>query len=98
MCLRGNLERGGSGVTSLTSLPHPTPKQYVGSFPVDDLDTQESVWLVQQQLWALKVSEPERALPCWGSRLDPWDHPIRLPSSHRDGASKAQGRVRAKPF
>ncbi|PNJ27228.1 SH2D5 isoform 4, partial [Pongo abelii] len=29
--------------------------QYVGSFPVDDLDTQESVWLVQQQLWALKV-------------------------------------------
>ncbi|XP_070366945.1 SH2 domain-containing protein 5 isoform X6 [Equus asinus] len=30
-------------------------QQYVGSFPVDDLDTQESVWLVQQQLWALKV-------------------------------------------
>uniref|UniRef100_A0A8C5P1C1 SH2 domain containing 5 n=1 Tax=Jaculus jaculus TaxID=51337 RepID=A0A8C5P1C1_JACJA len=29
--------------------------QYVGSFPVDDLDTQESVCLVQQQLWALKV-------------------------------------------
>ncbi|XP_039710684.1 SH2 domain-containing protein 5 isoform X4 [Pteropus medius] len=29
--------------------------QYVGSFSVDDLDTQESVWLVQQQLWALKV-------------------------------------------
>ncbi|XP_070238538.1 SH2 domain-containing protein 5 isoform X8 [Bos mutus] len=30
-------------------------QQYVGSFPVDDLDPQESVWLVQQQLWALKV-------------------------------------------
>uniref|UniRef100_A0A287D6S6 SH2 domain containing 5 n=1 Tax=Ictidomys tridecemlineatus TaxID=43179 RepID=A0A287D6S6_ICTTR len=29
--------------------------QYVGSFPVDDLDTQDSVWLVQQWLWALKV-------------------------------------------
>uniref|UniRef100_H0UZD2 SH2 domain containing 5 n=1 Tax=Cavia porcellus TaxID=10141 RepID=H0UZD2_CAVPO len=29
--------------------------QYVGSFPVDDLDTQEGVWLVRQQLWALKV-------------------------------------------
>uniref|UniRef100_A0A8C6RZZ2 SH2 domain containing 5 n=1 Tax=Nannospalax galili TaxID=1026970 RepID=A0A8C6RZZ2_NANGA len=29
--------------------------QCVGSFPVDDLDTQESVCLVQQQLWVLKV-------------------------------------------
>uniref|UniRef100_A0A8C2YS90 SH2 domain containing 5 n=1 Tax=Chinchilla lanigera TaxID=34839 RepID=A0A8C2YS90_CHILA len=29
--------------------------QYVGSFPVDDLDAQEGVWLVRQQLWALKV-------------------------------------------
>ncbi|XP_073089438.1 SH2 domain-containing protein 5 isoform X1 [Manis javanica] len=37
-------------------------QQYVGSFPVDDLDTQESVWLVQQQLWALKDSPRRRAV------------------------------------
>ncbi|XP_054114837.2 SH2 domain-containing protein 5 isoform X3 [Callithrix jacchus] len=36
--------------------------QYVGSFPVDDLDTQESVWLVQQQLWALKDYPRRRAV------------------------------------
>ncbi|XP_053432958.1 SH2 domain-containing protein 5 isoform X2 [Nycticebus coucang] len=36
--------------------------QYVGSFPVDDLDTQESVWLVQQQLWALKDCQRRRAV------------------------------------
>ncbi|KAI2515406.1 SH2D5 isoform 7, partial [Pan troglodytes] len=36
--------------------------QYVGSFPVDDLDTQESVWLVQQQLWALKDCPRRRAV------------------------------------
>ena len=56
--------------------PPPTPKQYVGSFPVDDLDTQESVWLVQQQLWALKVGEPRRALPWRGSYLDPPHPPV----------------------
>lgn len=43
----------------------PAPKQYVGSFPVDDLDPQESVWLVQQQLWALKVAGWQGALPPW---------------------------------
>ncbi|XP_070366943.1 SH2 domain-containing protein 5 isoform X3 [Equus asinus] len=37
-------------------------QQYVGSFPVDDLDTQESVWLVQQQLWALKDCPRRRAV------------------------------------
>lgn len=53
----GGRRSGAKGLTPLPpSLPHPTPKQYVGSFPVDDLDTQESVWLVQQQLWALKVA------------------------------------------
>ncbi|XP_020767737.2 SH2 domain-containing protein 5 isoform X2 [Odocoileus virginianus] len=36
--------------------------QYVGSFPVDDLDPQESVWLVQQQLWALKDCPRRRAV------------------------------------
>ncbi|XP_026965701.1 SH2 domain-containing protein 5 isoform X2 [Sagmatias obliquidens] len=36
--------------------------QYVGSFPVDDLDTQESAWLVQQQLWALKDCPRRRAV------------------------------------
>ncbi|XP_069935293.1 SH2 domain-containing protein 5 isoform X2 [Oryctolagus cuniculus] len=36
--------------------------QYVGSFPVDDLDTQESVWLVQQQLWTLKDCPRRRAV------------------------------------
>ncbi|XP_077755447.1 SH2 domain-containing protein 5 isoform X2 [Canis aureus] len=36
--------------------------QYVGSFPVDDLDTQEGVWLVQQQLWALKDYPRRRAV------------------------------------
>uniref|UniRef100_A0A8C5KYK6 SH2 domain-containing protein 5 n=2 Tax=Jaculus jaculus TaxID=51337 RepID=A0A8C5KYK6_JACJA len=36
--------------------------QYVGSFPVDDLDTQESVCLVQQQLWALKDCPRRRAV------------------------------------
>nr|XP_012624183.1 SH2 domain-containing protein 5-like isoform X2 [Microcebus murinus] len=36
--------------------------QYVGSFPVDDLDTQDSVWLVQQQLWALKDCPRRRAV------------------------------------
>ncbi|XP_004592351.2 SH2 domain-containing protein 5 [Ochotona princeps] len=36
--------------------------QYVGSFPVDDLDTQESVWLVQQQLWQLKDCPRRRAV------------------------------------
>ncbi|XP_004678628.1 PREDICTED: SH2 domain-containing protein 5 [Condylura cristata] len=36
--------------------------QYVGSFPVDDLDTQERVWLVQQQLWALKDCPRRRAV------------------------------------
>lgn len=46
------------------SRPHRTPKQYVGSFPVDDLDTQESVWLVQQQLWALKVGRRGGHVPC----------------------------------
>lgn len=44
---------GAMGLTSPPcSLHH---HQYVGSFPVDDLDTQESVGLVQQQLWALQV-------------------------------------------
>ncbi|XP_073650922.1 SH2 domain-containing protein 5 isoform X7 [Tursiops truncatus] len=37
-------------------------QQYVGSFPVDDLDTQESAWLVQQQLWALKDCPRRRAV------------------------------------
>lgn len=56
--------------------PPPMPKQYVGSFSVDDLDTQEGVWLVQQQLWALKVGELGRALHWWGSQPwnGPWDH------------------------
>ncbi|XP_060235207.1 SH2 domain-containing protein 5 isoform X5 [Meriones unguiculatus] len=36
--------------------------QYVGSFPVDDLDTQESVRLVQQQLWALQDCSRRRAV------------------------------------
>ncbi|XP_036707160.1 SH2 domain-containing protein 5 isoform X2 [Balaenoptera musculus] len=36
--------------------------QYVGSFPVDDLDTQESAWLVQQQLWTLKDCPRRRAV------------------------------------
>ncbi|XP_047422445.1 SH2 domain-containing protein 5 isoform X3 [Sciurus carolinensis] len=36
--------------------------QYVGSFPVDDLDTQDSVWLVQQWLWALKDCPRRRAV------------------------------------
>ncbi|XP_006145248.1 SH2 domain-containing protein 5 isoform X1 [Tupaia chinensis] len=36
--------------------------QYVGSFPVDDLDTQESVWVVQQHLWALKDCPRRRAV------------------------------------
>ncbi|XP_052520035.1 SH2 domain-containing protein 5 [Budorcas taxicolor] len=37
-------------------------QQYVGSFPVDDLDPQDSVWLVQQQLWALKDCPRRRAV------------------------------------
>ncbi|KAK1340409.1 hypothetical protein QTO34_018978 [Cnephaeus nilssonii] len=37
-------------------------QQYVGSFSVDDLDTQEGVWLVQQQLWALKDCPRRRAV------------------------------------
>nr|XP_019567672.1 PREDICTED: SH2 domain-containing protein 5 isoform X1 [Rhinolophus sinicus]XP_019567680.1 PREDICTED: SH2 domain-containing protein 5 isoform X1 [Rhinolophus sinicus]XP_019567688.1 PREDICTED: SH2 domain-containing protein 5 isoform X1 [Rhinolophus sinicus]XP_019567698.1 PREDICTED: SH2 domain-containing protein 5 isoform X1 [Rhinolophus sinicus]XP_019567706.1 PREDICTED: SH2 domain-containing protein 5 isoform X1 [Rhinolophus sinicus]XP_019567714.1 PREDICTED: SH2 domain-containing protein 5 is len=36
--------------------------QYVGSFSVDNLDTQESVWLVQQQLWTLKECHRRRAV------------------------------------
>ncbi|XP_004850535.1 SH2 domain-containing protein 5 isoform X1 [Heterocephalus glaber] len=36
--------------------------QYVGSFPVDDLDMQEGVWLVRQQLWALKDCPRRRAV------------------------------------
>ncbi|XP_020024251.2 SH2 domain-containing protein 5 isoform X1 [Castor canadensis] len=36
--------------------------QYVGSFPVDDLDTQEGVCLVRQQLWALKDCPRRRAV------------------------------------
>ncbi|XP_008836825.1 SH2 domain-containing protein 5 isoform X4 [Nannospalax galili] len=36
--------------------------QCVGSFPVDDLDTQESVCLVQQQLWVLKDCSRRRAV------------------------------------
>ncbi|XP_032751550.1 SH2 domain-containing protein 5 isoform X2 [Rattus rattus] len=36
--------------------------QYVGSFPVDDLDTQESVCLVQQHLWALQDCSRRRAV------------------------------------
>lgn len=81
----------------LTSLPpsYPTPpKQYVGSFSVDDLDTQESVWLVQQELWALRVGELGRALPCWGPQ--PWGgvwewlpRPSDPPASGpRDGAMR----------
>nr|KAF6445112.1 SH2 domain containing 5 [Molossus molossus] len=37
-------------------------QQYVGSFSVDDLDTQESVWLVQQELWALRDCPRRRAI------------------------------------
>lgn len=45
-----------AGVMALTPcLPSLRHRQYVGSFPVDDLDTQEGVYLVQQQLWALQV-------------------------------------------
>lgn len=45
-----------TGVVALTLyLVSPRHRQYVGSFPVDDLDTQEGVYLVQQQLWALQV-------------------------------------------
>ncbi|EGW12655.1 SH2 domain-containing protein 5 [Cricetulus griseus] len=36
--------------------------QYVGSFPVEDLDTQEGVYLVQQQLWALQDCSRRRAV------------------------------------
>lgn len=52
--------------------PPPTSKQYVGSFSVDDLGTQEGVWLVQQQLWALKVGELKGGVPPWNG---PWGHP-----------------------
>ncbi|XP_074162127.1 SH2 domain-containing protein 5 [Sminthopsis crassicaudata] len=36
--------------------------QYVGSFTVDDLGLQEKVWMVQQQLWALKDCPRRRAV------------------------------------
>ncbi|XP_012889186.1 PREDICTED: SH2 domain-containing protein 5 [Dipodomys ordii] len=36
--------------------------QYVGSFPVDDLDTQDSASLVRHQLWALKDCPRRRAV------------------------------------
>lgn len=76
VCEEGNTESGdwGQGPDSpVPPTPTPAPKQYVGSFPVDDLDPQESVWLVQQQLWALKVWGWDgghfptglRALECW---------------------------------
>lgn len=69
----GGVWKTGSGAVVLTALPpccpHRTPKQYVGSFPVDDLDTQEGVWLVQQQLWALKVGR-------WGGRIPGRGHSL----------------------
>ena len=66
-------DRGQGPDSPVPPPPTPAPKQYVGSFPVDDLDPQESVWLVQQQLWALKVWGWDgghfptglRALECW---------------------------------
>ncbi|XP_027697257.1 SH2 domain-containing protein 5 isoform X2 [Vombatus ursinus] len=36
--------------------------QYVGSFTVEDLGLQEKVWMVQQQLWALKDCPRRRAV------------------------------------
>lgn len=60
----------GPGLTPL--FPPPLPQAVCGLLPVDDLDPQESVWLVQQQLWALKVWGWDghfptglRALACW---------------------------------
>lgn len=85
-----DLEEGirSHGTALPPSRPHHTPKQYVGSFPVDDLDPQESVWLVQQQLWALKVGSwgghiPGRESQPWNVRLEwPRDHLIQ-PPNHR---------------
>lgn len=77
------------------SRPHHTPKQYVGSFPVDDLDTQESVWLVQQQLWALKVGSWGAG---WHMPVPGRDHSLGRSGHHRDGAGEAQGGAEPKPF
>lgn len=105
----GRVWRMGSGALVLTawppSRPHHIPKQYVGSFPVDDLNTQESVWLVQQQLWALKVGSqdghvpvpvPSRVHSLGGSG---WNGPcghLTQPPNHRDGAGGGPGRGKTK--
>lgn len=102
----GNLEDGIRTMV-LTALPpshfHRTPKQYVGSFPVEDLDTQESVWLVQQQLWALKVGSWGGHVPVPGrdhslGRSDGHRGHLTQRPNHRDGAGEAQGGMGPKPF
>lgn len=98
---------------SLTLLPlsHPrhSPKQYVGSFSVDDLDTQESVWLVQQQLWALKVGSwgghfPGRIIALgWQAgnerplRLSDPPHPPVIEMSPREGPDQSHSERWAPP-
>lgn len=98
---------------SLTLLPlsHPrhSPKQYVGSFSVDDLDTQESVWLVQQQLWALKVGSwgghfPGRIIALgWQAgnerplRLSDPPHPPIIEMSSREGLDQSHSERWAPP-
>lgn len=87
------------GLTLLPLRPPHSPKQYVGSFSVDDLDTQESVWLVQQQLWALKVGSWGHSLGMAGwERKAPETRGSTPPPSHRDGASETQGGTGPKPF
>lgn len=89
---RGKSLEGGirsHGPDCLASFPPlPRPKQYVGSFPVDDLDTQESVWLVQQQLWALKVGSQDGYVPV----------PVPVPSrDHSLGGSGWNGPAAISP-
>ncbi|XP_057641213.1 SH2 domain-containing protein 5 isoform X4 [Chionomys nivalis] len=55
-------EGWGRGPQGLRLWAYTLPAQYVGSFPVDDLDTQEGVYLVQQQLWALQDCSRRRAV------------------------------------
>lgn len=76
------------------SYTHPHPAsflQYVGSFPVHDLGTQESVWQMQQQLWELKVGAVPQGPSSLG-RLETWkcwegSYPLGRPhqSWHRTG-------------
>lgn len=52
---------------------------------MDDLDTQESVCLVQQQLWALQVRDLESITQGWAPRISKLDGALRAHGDTQEG-------------